>query len=256
MDLLNVPRAISGLYATGTARGQGINWKPRLGAAAATTELVGDVVGSWGFTFAEASGFVAIDASDSYAITLVPAFGDITVTGVTGTGASSLNVVYAPGAVVNGMHSWVNGNASIRWIEGYWHLYLSGFSQFVMKRPSLFPSTSPDDWQIHASGSATGVADLAQAGDGDSPVLASGRSQLDFEGGALSVGQTLGLLVQCTAGRIGFGYGTGIIILSSGQHAQIALPEGEGAWFLGNSYGIVGCAAASAATAHLVATEA
>lgn len=256
MDLLNVPRAISGLYATGTARGQGINWKPRLGAAAAATELLGDVIGTWVFTFPEAGGIAALDSNDSYVVTLIPALGNITVSGITGTGASSLNVVYAPGAVVNGMHSWVNGNASIRWIEGYWHLYLSGFSQFVMKRPSAYPSSFSADWDIHPSGSATGVASLSAAGDGDAPVLASGRSQLDFEGGALSVGQTLGLLIQCTAGRIVFGYGTGIIILSSGQHAQIALPGGEGAWFIGNSLGMAGCAAASAATVHLVATEA
>jgi hypothetical protein len=62
--------------------------------------------------------------------------------------------------------------------------------------------------------------------------------------------------VLCTAGRIVLSFGTGVIVLSAGPHHQLGLPGGEGAWFLGVTYSLVAAADTSAATFHLVATEA
>ncbi len=257
MDLAQNARFNFGLSAPATARGTGVEWTPRLGVASAAVPLpLADVLASWHFTFPAAAGLVGFESVSSWDITLTGAATTITVSGITGTGAGSLNVAYVLGAeAVNGMPAWTLGSASIRWVSGYWTIMLSGVAQFVMKRPAAVPSVTPADWEIASGGAATGLPALVMSPAGASPVQAGGFSQLDFEGQPLLSDITQGLLVHCTAGRVAFDFGGGTVVLSSGQHFQLGLPGGEGAVFLGGYPALMGCAADSAASVTLAATE-
>ena len=247
-------RAHFGISAKSPATRQGIDWTPRIGRAADTVEFpLADVVASWGFTFADAAAYANLEPGNNWTVTLGAAIDEITISGVTGTGASSLNVVYTASAAVNGMPCWTNGTASIRWIEGFWHVYLAGVSQFIMEKPFSLPSPLADTWMIHASGAATGIPTLVWGSGGAAAVLDAGNDAADYEGTVLPDSTVESLLVECSAGTVAFAFGTGVIVLGAGQHLQLALPGGEAAWMLSGSLAVVSCTAAAACSLHLLA---
>jgi hypothetical protein len=247
-----------GLSARATATRHGVTWRPRIGVESQSLPLPdAAVAASWAFTLPAVAGTVDFEVGDLWTINLGGAHDTIAVSGITGTGAGSLNVTYdLLDTLVAGMPAWQLGSALLRWQEGFWTIFLSGVAQFRMKRPSARPSPGPSDWEIASGGSATGLPQLVLSTDGAVPVLVGGKSQNDFENQLLATDLVQGLLLHCTAGRIAYGTELGALVLSAGQHFQLGLPGGPDADFLGEFITVLGCMEDSAFSLTVLTTSA
>ncbi len=250
-----------GLSAFATATRHGIDWRPRVGPAADRVLFPdAEIAATWDITFADPAALFNLEPNDDFTVTLAGGIEEISVSGITGTGAGSLNGTYTRDiALSNGLPAWTNGSATIRYNgQGYYVIALSGVAQFITAAPSFSPIAF---YAIAVGGSATGTASLAPSFDGAAPVH-NGGDQVDFEGVAVTSAELHGVLVHCTAGVVVVSLGIGTnFVLSAGQHVQLALPGGQVADFLVSGSGVsaiavISAAAGSAATLALLAAVA
>jgi hypothetical protein len=245
-----------GLSARATATRHGVDWRPRIGPAADRV-LFPDADLAFDFTaeFSDLMSNLSLDPAEGFSVVAGGAIEEITVSGVTGTGAASINGTYTRDVVLtNGAPAWTNGSASIRYFVGFWVLYLSGVAQFISKQKRVVPPTSAF-WEIAGGGAATGSPIFSYATTGAAPSLLLGRSQLDFEGIFPGTGSICGFLLICTSGAVACEWNTGFVVISEGQHIQLALPGGEAAPAVSNGGLIVyNYTAAASATLSLLAT--
>lgn len=246
-----------GLTARAAATRHGVTWRPLIGLPADSVPLPAAAVAArWEFTVPAVAATVDFEVGERWAIDLGGAHDDLTITGITGTGAGSMNATYdLLDTLVAGLPAWQIGSALVRWVDGFWTLLLSGVPQFRMKRPRARPSVAPSDWEIASGGSATGLPQLTLSTDGTPPVLVSGGNQVDFEGQLLPTDLLHGLLLHCSAGRIIWGTERGATVLDAGQHLQLGLPGGPAADFLGEFITVLSAAEDTAFSLTILTTS-
>lgn len=239
----------TGLELAVTGSRAGVVWKPRHGSAVGDSVLSGI---DWGFakemTFPEVSGSVTLDLTGGG--TTEPAQDTLVISGVTGTGAGSLNVTYTRAAELsNGMPRWVNGTAEIAWDAG-WKISLGGVTQFTnLDLRAAMPWEVTVPWEI--AGAATGDPEVATQDDGTVATV-SPSDGVDFEGVTLAAGTLKRLELVCDAGAVVVQWRCGMQVLEAGGDLALDLRAAAALAALGTQLKLYGLTAAAAASVTVV----
>lgn len=225
----------TGLQVRARATRPGVTWPGKVGEAPGEQSLAG-VTGGYVRTLGFPDRTSQVELILATGQTNVnPAATGLLISGVTGTGAASINGNYTMDvALTNGFPSWSNGTAQVRWAFGAYYIVLAGVDQF---RGTIMTVGRPDEltesWAIE--GAATGMPVVIADPEGAPATAVPAGSGIDFEGLALGDLDLLGLEVRCTAGQVWFRWQTGLLVLSAGQRMVLPLPGGLAAAIFGGA---------------------